>query len=354
MSAAPDLAGRRMASSLARVRPLLPSCLAGDDALDRVGEAAAAIPAFMADFFGFERRLGGGGGGVDCAMNLTPDGARMLAGRHAVPPPPELREGPWRRLADFYRAWGDTRRPAYVDAPSTWLEFDTERGAEAPNLLFGYWPRAAAAERPVGWLLDEIIPMLLARPVSPGLRASIERCFAAAPEGTDDFQVGLMFTRPVQAVRICLFDLPREGVAAYLKDVGWSGDAGGLEAWVDELAPFADIVGLHLDVGEAVYPHIGVEPAFSAGCWTRQPHREPRWAGQFDVLGRRGLVTPEERQALLDWVGHQRIADERGDYLLMRGLSHLKVVLRPGGPPLAKAYFGIAHRAMEATAAHAA
>lgn len=354
MSAAPDLADRRLASSLALVRSSFPPCLMSAADYERVCEVAAALPAFMADFFGFECRLGGQGGGIDCAMNLTPDGARMLAGRHAVQPPPELRGEAWARLAAFYRAFGDTRRPAYVDAPSTWLEFDTREGTRAPNLLFGYWPRAAAEVRPVSWLLGDIIPTLLGRETSPGLRSALERCFAAAPEGTDDFQVGLMFTRPVQAVRLCLFDLPRDAILPYLEAIGWSGPLDRLIACLDDFAPFADLVGLHLDVGEQVYPHIGIEPVFTAGCWTRQPHREPRWGGQFDVLQRQGLVTAEERQALLGWVGHQRVEDDRGDFLLMRGLSHLKLVLRPGRPAVAKAYFGIAHRALEAKVADAA
>ena len=110
--------------------------------------------------------------------------------------------------------------------------------------------------------------------------------------------------------------------------------------------PHADFLGLHLDVGEQVYPHIGIEPNFTAGCWSRQPHREQRWHGQFQQLIELGVMTPEKRQALLSWIGHKSIVSGGRDMLLLRGLSHLKVVLRPGRPAIAKGYFGIAHRVL--------
>jgi hypothetical protein len=344
----------RLGDLLAMAERHLPSLLISADQLARVRPIAEVLPVFAVDFFGFECRLAGAGGGVDCAANLTPDGARMLAGRHALAPPAELREGPWERLRTFYQAWGDTRTPAYVDAPATWLEFDTSDMLAHPNLLFGYWPNTTIVRRPMAWLVDDIIPLLLGRPMAPGFRDNLERCILAAPPGTRDFQIGLMFSRAVQAVRLCIFDLPPDRLFSYLEAVGWDGPADLLGEYLEALAPHADFVGLHLDVGERIYPQIGVEPNFAAGCWTRQPHREPRWHGQFDSLMQRGLVTAAERDALLSWVGHQRFKSGAKEQLLLRGLSHLKVVLRPDRRPLAKAYFGIAQREMGAEASDAA
>src|SRR5205085_9084578 len=115
---------------------------------------------------------------------------------------------------------------------------------------------------------------------------------------------------------------------------------------VDAFRPHSDFIGLHLDIGERVYPHIGVEPNFVAGCWSRQPRREPRWYSLFDQLAGLGLLAPEKREALFSWIGHQSLPAEGRELLLLRGLSHIKIVLRPGVEPLAKAYFGIAHRTL--------
>ncbi|MEA2165850.1 MAG: hypothetical protein QOK37_3977 [Thermoanaerobaculia bacterium] len=346
---------RRIDSSLAIVQPHLPAVLVAPESLDRIRTIAHVLPTFAVDFFGFESRLGEGDAPTDCAINLTPDGARMLAGRYPTPAPPEMRGAPWDRLERFYQAWGETRTPPYSDAGSTWLEFDTSSPVLMPNLLFGHWPSNPDVHRPLDWLLDVIIPDLLGgAPLAPAFRENVVRCIEERPGGSDDFQIGVMFSRNIQAVRICVFDLPSDGLVTYLARIGWKGPIEEALTWIERLQPHADFVGLHLDVGEKVYPQIGIEPNFVAGCWSRQPHKEPRWSGQFDVLQANGLMTAQKREALMNWIGHDEITIDDRDALLLRGLSHLKLVIRPGAPTIAKAYFGLAHRILNVPAAAAA
>lgn len=344
----------RIDSSLALVRPHLPPVLVAPASLARIETIASLLPLFAVDFFGFECRLGAGEAPTDCAINLTPDGARMLAGRHTVAPPAELRGAPWDRLERFYQLWGDTRDEPYADAGSTWLEFDMASPAPLPNLLFGWWTEQTGMHRPIHWLADEILPMLLGGAVSDTLRRNFTRAIEERPEGTSDFQVGVMFSRNIQAVRVCVFDLPADDLVPYLTRIGWTGPVDELLTWLERLAPYSDYLGLHLDIGDAVYPHIGIEPNFVAGCWSRQPHKEPRWHGQFDTLERHGLLDPVKRAALMSWIGHREMTIDERDALLLRGLSHLKLVLRPGGAPIAKGYFGLAHRILNGPAASAA
>ncbi|MCP3101655.1 hypothetical protein LZ198_22515 [Myxococcus sp. K15C18031901] len=308
------------------------------------------MPRSMADFLGFECRLGEGNSQTDCAINLTADGARFLAGHHDQQVPDALRTESWRRVQRFYRAWGETREPAYVDAGATWLEFDSTSDEPRPNLLFGYWPGKKDIRRPLPWLVESIIPMLLGTPVTQAFQSHLLRCFDACPPGTDDFQVGLMIARPIQAVRLCVFDIAPDAAPAYLERIGWKGPLDEVRHLLEVLAPHADLMGLHLDVGEQLYPQLGLEPGFVAGPWARQPHLEPRWHRQFEQLVRLGLCTPAKREALMRWVGHQRapVGSRDEDLVLLRGLSHMKVVLRAGAPSQAKAYFGIAHRPLMA------
>lgn len=335
---------QRVSTLLATVERELPRALVPADQLSHIRHVADVLPVFAIEFFGFECRLGAAAGGVDCAANLTPDGARMLAGRHPIKSPEQLRGGAWDTLGRFYQAWGDTGTSPYLDGPATWLEFDTSDLSLAPNLLFAYHPETVS-RRPFTWLADEIMPMLFGRPISSGFRSNLQRCFEQAPRGVNNFQVGLMFSRQVAAARLCVFDLPPGGLLDYLDRVGWSGDRRQLRSHVEAFTPYADSVGLHLDIADVVLPNVGIEPNFSAGCWRRQPHREPRWHGLFDALSRDGLVTMEQCAELLDWPGYQRLdLDPSRRLVVLRGLSHLKVVLRPGQPPSAKAYFGIAQR----------
>src|SRR5215472_3917374 len=97
---------RRLDASLPFIESHLRS-LVSDEGMARIRRLAAWLPVSAVDFFGFECRLGDLSEPVDCAINLTPDGARMLAGRHTVEPPEEMRNGCWNRLRTFYQEWGD-------------------------------------------------------------------------------------------------------------------------------------------------------------------------------------------------------------------------------------------------------
>lgn len=339
-----------MDSSMGLVETHLHPLLMSPGSLSGVRRTARLLPRFAVNFFGFECRLGQEDAATDCALNLTAEGARYLAGRHAVPAPEELRTDAWQRVRRFYEEWGDTRESPYVDAGATWLEFDSGAGQPSPNLLFGYWPQETAVRRPQEWLLEVILPMLLGMPLSPRFRENLRRCFEACPPGANDFQVGAMIARGIQAVRLCLFDLRPADLPAFLTQVGWKGELEPVRRYLEALAPHADFVGVHLDVGEKLFPHLGLEPGFKAGPWARQPHMEPRWHRQFEQLVESGLCTPAKRDALLSWSGYQHLPTDGSEEkaVLLRGLSHLKLTLRPGVPPIAKAYFGIAHRTARA------
>ena len=329
-----------LAGALDHVAPFLPEILMSQRSFGHTRRVAELFPSDAVNFFGFECRLGESREeGTDCALNLSPAGARALA-RDAIGPPGEL----WRRVASFYRWWEATHVEPFADAPATWLEFDAGAADPAPNLLFGYWPDDARADRPWHWMQDTVFPGLFNGTYSAPLRDRLDRCFGACPAGTGDFQIGLMLSRPVQAVRLCIFDMPVEAVPAYLDAIDWAGDRAGLARLIAAFRPHCDFVGLHFDVAAQVFPHVGIEPNFRSGSWSRQPHREPRWQGIWDVLEEAGVLSEAKRDALLGWTGHQQVTLEGAPTLLLRGLSHIKLVLAGDGRALAKAYFGIALR----------
>lgn len=327
-------------AALDQVEPFLPEELMSRQSFDHTRRVACLFPADAASFFGFECRLGAGlSEGTDCALNLTPEGAKALS-RDRIGLKSEL----WGRIGQFYRRWGETHVKPFADAPSTWLEFDASAREPAPNLLFGYWPDNAKTRRPWSWMQDTVFPELFNGNYSAPLRDSLDRCFGERPAGTGDFQIGLMLSRPVQAVRLCVFDIPMEELPGYLDRIDWGGDRARLLHIIEAFRPYCDFVGLHFDVAARVFPHIGIEPNFRAGSWSRQPHREPRWQGIWNVLSESGLITEAKREALLAWTGHQQVSYRDKPTLLLRGLSHIKVVMAADGRASAKAYFGIAQR----------
>lgn len=328
-------------NSLDLVEPLLMKGLVSKECLEHARKVAALFPINTVSFFGFETRLADEQNlSTDCALNFTPLGAELLS-RGQLGYESET----WKKVWHFYQCWANSHTEPFADAPATWLEFDSGPQEPTPNLLFGYWPDDSKTNRPWPWMQETIFPMLFGGNYGSNLHDCVEHCFQALPEGTGDFQIGLMLARPIQALRLCVFDIPINKVPAYLQSIHWQGNIPTLEKYLAAFAPYCDFVGLHLDIASQVLPHIGIEPNFKAGSWARQPHLEKRWHGLFEQLANANLLSDSKHAALLDWVGHQHVQYTDQPSLLLRGLSHLKVVMSAEGVGMAKAYFGIANSA---------
>ena len=300
------------------------------------------VPRTATDYLGFEARLGVGDGPTDCALNLSADAIDWLT--QGVAGAAATIGSEWDRIRAFLSLWAESGTPPLSDMTRVWLEFDMAAApALRPNLMFGYWPRGHEPLRTRAWLIDRAIPAALGAPLPPVTRALLEAGLDACAEA-DDFQIGLMTARALPAVRLCVFDLPDGAIHTLASAIGWRGDVDRVAALVTALRPHADFVGLHFDLAGEALPRVGIEPGFVASSWRRQPHLEPRWAGQFDVLEAAGALTPPKRAALMAWPGHDRVMLGGRPTALLRGLSHVKLVLHGDGATEAKGYFGLAIR----------
>lgn len=303
------------------------------------------VPRDACDFLGFEARLGAADGATDCALNLTAAALPWLL--HGASPV----GAEWDRIRAFLRLWQDSAALPGRDLTRVWLEFDQAAApALLPNLMFGYWPRRHEALRTRRWLVDRAIPAALGAPLPAGTRKLLERGLDASA-AADDFQIGLMSARAMPAVRLCVFDLPPADLPDLVAAIGWTGNVARLAALIEAFRPHADFVGLHFDLAAQALPRVGIEPGFAASSWQRQPHLEPRWAGQFDVLQREGALSEAKRAALLAWPGHDRLIVEGRPTALLRGLSHVKLVLNGDGSSEAKGYYGLALRELSQASA---
>jgi len=332
----------------------VPAVLVSPACRGRVAAAAAALPAGVSHYFGFETRTGRPDAESDFALNLSPAGLRWLAAGG----------GRWPRLAAFARVWGETADPPFTDAGAVWLEFDTSAGGGDPSVFFALLNAAALrpgddGPRAFDWACAEAVPALRGSPLPAKVADALARCAAAFPPGLDRLQIGLMLARPVDAVRVCAFGLTADAVPPLLRRAGWPGDLAELTRVVDRYAPFADTLCLHLDVGAAVWPTVGVELLYrGADPWDWQPPREPRWHGLFERLVADGYCRPDKHDALLAWPGRtpyraalvdRLIAAAAGpaeeppaDGELVTGLQHVKLSAGRGGFEF-KAYFGCRH-----------
>jgi hypothetical protein len=316
-----------------------------------IEQVASPFPDYICNFFGFECRLSDRSQRSDFALNLTVRGGEQLANLASARDLMVYRQTPeWERVSYFLQEWGQTNETPFADVNCVWLEFDIESpmpNKVAPGLiLFGYWLDTneikMVVRRPLNWLTKKALPILRGETLPPGLERNILRCIEQASVYTDYFQVGVMLSRKVDGVRLCLFKIEPGQILDYLATIGWSGDRQQLEKTIADFSGLVDYLCLHIDIGrESIYPRVGLELLYNnLQPWKRQPHREPRWYSLFDRLVEQGVCLPSKREAILAWPGYSRIESAVTPGILLRGLQHIKIVCTPNGPLEAKAYFG--------------
>ena len=239
-----------------------------------------------------------------------------------------------------------------------WCELDLIPGAEtidltalAPSVFVVLKPldageRMAAIQR----ALDVLVGADFAEP----LRAAVDRCAAAAPDGAWVSHIGVMLGRPVQALRIHVSGVPLWALGDYLAAAGWPGDVDRAIAAAGLLLDRGDWLVLCLDVVGELLPRLGLECGFD-----QRRGLDPRWEALLRRLVDAELSSAEKTQALLSWPGIVTPAGPAPwpDALIIDGLSmpaqklgvverrlsHVKITVGAGEPQSAKAYFGAGH-----------
>ncbi|MCP3100114.1 hypothetical protein LZ198_14655 [Myxococcus sp. K15C18031901] len=343
---------RSMEDYLRLAVPSVPSALISAESLAPILALARRLPPCSSS--GFECRLGDDAPVADFLVNLLPaDGSRAaFAGHHPDHQPPDafLHSPVWQRVRDYCRAWAQPDSPLHQRIRDMWLEFDQEQfhsPVPIPGVFFG-------PEQPVADIAATVCDSLalLRGPDRAALPPALQRCLERLPGAPRVEQVGMMFSRQTDALRLCIRGVPLRGLGEALRHVGWEGQAGPLDAVLERTLPFVDDVTLDIDVGDGLHPKLGLE------CILDKDPSPARWKRWLDQLVEDGLCTPAKRDALLTWPGMLTALNTRGwpENLLRaseqlpgvhsgfaRRINHLKLIHQPGQPLQVKAYLAFRH-----------
>jgi hypothetical protein len=342
----------------------IPSSLVAPASLAAIAATVRDLPSALTHHFGFECALGDAAPTADFALAINPqDGEDGLLG--SAPLPAAYRAHPvWDRLRQFSALWVEPASPLHGNLRNLCLEFDLRDAGPSdvpvPSAFFAPWrgiTRTDAVDQGLSaaWVLDSALRLLRGTPLPPAVVQAVSGCVRALPADAHIFQIGLMLARPVDAVRLCIRDLELADLPPYLARVGWPGPWNEADAALAPFATLATRTALHLDVGSAVYPRIGLECYVgppSDGAWP------PATTAFLDALVDAGLCVPAKRDGLLAWPGEQRvsaadvpplpsIADKArlmsrtASTIYGREVNHVKLNFTPGRPLEAKAYVGV-------------
>ncbi|KAM3102287.1 hypothetical protein ACKFKF_04355 [Phormidesmis sp. 146-12] len=332
------------------VAPHLHSELVSTEALSHIQSLTQILPAFSVA--GFECRLTDEQSRVDFQANLS----------YGAPSLPEkfLKHSTWRLLQGIIQQWTDAEAFLHHRVRDIWLEFDLDgEPLQVPIPCIFLTLNQEAISEPQQLL--EIAAKLLNHPLPSLLESILKHSIDHLPDKAYISHIGAMMSRTTQAVRINARGMSPEQLLDYLVQIGWTDPTHTLRSLVTHLSEFVDFIHLSCDIGESVYPKIGLE------CFLiQQPKHEPRWQLLLNYLMEIGLCTSAKQHALLGWSGYSQKASQPelwpnnlhwGDLLLgarafsifTRKISHVKIVYQPGAFLEAKAYLEFCHNWFDAS-----
>jgi hypothetical protein len=340
------------------VREAVSPVLAGSESIALLETMTGVVPAFAA--LGLECRLSGDGRPVlDLQLGATA-GREATAATRGLSRALERDELPdaWEPVYRLCREWQSPDSALGRAVAEVWCELDVIPGAATIDLT-AVVPSVFVVFKPVEEIermaaIDRALDVLVGGDAAEPLRAAVDRCAAASPDGAWVSHIGVMLGRSVKALRIHVSGVPLWALGDYLAAVDWPGDADRAIAAAGLLLDRGDWLVLCLDVVGELLPRLGLECGFN-----QRWGLDPRWEPLLDRLVDAELSSVEKTQALLSWpgiitpaapvpwpdalitAGLSMPAHKLG--VVERRLSHVKITVGPHEPPSAKAYFGAGH-----------
>ncbi|MCP3101652.1 hypothetical protein LZ198_22500 [Myxococcus sp. K15C18031901] len=294
-------------------------------------ETAETLPTLLSLSHMFERPMRGGEHPVDFFLWLSAKGRRdVLAGTHAGLPATFHDQESWKRIRDFARGWVDETSPLH-EVCSVWLEFDVRgrpTGVPTPLIFFTVEPHVSP-----GPALELLQPRSFASPELANLR----RCWDAIPATCRYRTVGVLYSRPTEALRLILILRPDEAFS-YLERIGWPGSPAKLHQRMARFLRFHSEIALHVDVHpDGVQPQVGMEIYVDEDAMYRGRGGDCR--PLLDLTVEESLCTPGIRDALAVWPGTDTVGLSDGSVVRVeRMFHHVKVVSQLDLSLQAKAY----------------
>lgn len=348
-----------MGGLLRHFRHWISPTLVGESEWERVLECADELPATMGALpFGFELPLHTDRPEADFGVSLA-SGTRPAA---------YFRE----RAGQDETAAAVTRLFGQIDAENSplrkivgrqlMLEYDIGSAREGETPLPGIFliPR----ERPIiggrnraddARLVTRALVDCIGWEASEAEGGNVASAYRKLPEDARMESFGVFPSRP-RAIRLAIAGFKsRQALCSWLEDTAWPGRVSTVESAVARLGKRVNIVGINANV-DALEKGLGATLGLTLTVRERRGDESEYWLdGRTDwnpfleALRHERLVDPEKLAALAGWMAKPMpLLAKSGQYVLLRGIHHLKLAVGGNRLRQAKAYV---YMALSATVA---
>jgi hypothetical protein len=250
----------------------------------------------------------------------------------------------WQCIQRFGSKWADPATLLHTGIQNIWFEFDIDNNAKilVPSVFFDVDRDNRFPGDKKLKLITKSVSYLKGEQIAPEHVKMIKRILATLPGQSKLYYVGVLLSRPIEALRICVRDMLPDEALPFLKKLGWRENASLLKTLIKNYIIDAERFVLNFDIARSVQKKIGLEIT----C--------PEWETILDKLIVNNLCSSEEKMALLNWhkiesvdpneKSHQKILEEMIEPMgcLIRRINHFKVVCDDSAVK-AKAYLYMAY-----------
>ncbi|MYA89802.1 MAG: hypothetical protein F4X97_15355 [Boseongicola sp. SB0662_bin_57] len=344
--------GSTMGELLGNFRKGVSRDLIGVPEWERILECAERLPITMGALpFGFELPLQSGRPEADFGVSLA-SGTRAAAFFERCARSDKSDETA-RAVTKLFRQMdeeGSSLRE--IVGRKVMLEYDIGSAKEGNRSFPGMFLRPG--ERPILGACgqaDDVVGVVDALVSCVGWKLSnaekvhVERAYLAQPEDTRMDSFGIFPSRP-RSIRLAVMGFKsRRELGTYLRDLDWPGRFPAVEAVIARFSERVSIArtGVNVDVTED-----GLGPTLGLTLIVKQRYTKDSrywldgltdWDPFLSALGHEEIVVPEKLAALAGWVSRPTpLFGKSGQFLLLRGIHHIKLVISDDRLKEAKAY----------------
>ncbi len=241
--------------------------------------------------------------------------------------------------------WNKAGSPLF-DIPSIWLELDTsqKRGMD-PSFFCNLNIRDKAR---INSLIPQIIGLYLKQKMPSQVSHILENLLNHLPSPSRPNWIGFMTSRPTAPYRLCITDMPLNGVIPYLNAVGYSWGLEEAKKTIGEWGQFLDpYTVLHLDFNESLQPKLGFEFTYHD---KQRFGPDKGWESIFNHLQKKGFCTAEQKDHFVKWPRKKYYTDPNTQDRIEIScfINHLKINCNPQEKPEVKIYLHVTTRKISA------
>ena len=343
--------GHSMGELLANFRDRISPVLIGNAQWEHILECAETLPITMGALpFGFELPLHEPRPEADLGVSLA-SGTRTAAffeeRARANPGDPTATA-----IVRLFREMETEPSPLReIVGRKLMLEYDIGSATDKANPQPGLFLRPGERAIVGGGRFDDVALVIDALTSCVGWernnaqREFLERAYLAQPKDTRMDSFGVFPSRS-RALRLAVMGFKtQQELTTYLKDIEWPGQIAAVNSVTSRFKERVDIVrsGANIDIEEE-----GIGPTLGLTLIVKQRYTKDSrywldgltdWDPFLKALSHEELVIPEKLEALADWVSRpSRLFAKSGQYVLLRGIHHIKLVISGNALQKAKAY----------------